>query len=59
MDSVTRCPCHKEQVQKTVPEIIEEVKDDVCDYICKWPERYYNYGALLKEKCETCALNRL
>ena len=60
MDSVTRCPCHKEPTQKTALEIIEEVKADVCDKVCKWPEEYIdNFDAMLEEKCETCPLERL
>ena len=56
MDSVTRCPCHT--TQKTALEIIEEVKSDICDKICKYREQY-DYDTLLDEYCETCPLERL
>lgn len=59
MDSVTRCPCHKEPAQKTALEIIEEVKSDICDKYCKYPEQYDNNDEMLRDVCEACALNRL
>ena len=44
--------------QKTALEIIEEVKNDICDKVCKYREQY-DYDTLLEEYCETCPLERL
>ena len=57
MDSVTRCPCHT--TQKTALEIIEEVKTDICDKYCKYPEQYDDDDEMLRDVCENCALGRL
>ena len=56
MDSVTRCPCHT--TQKTALEIIEEVKSDICDKICKYREQY-DQETLLDKCCDGCPLERL
>lgn len=50
-------------MDKTVSDIIEEVRCAVCDDYCKWPEIYEDDGrdedALLEEKCNFCPLDRL
>lgn len=43
---------------KTALEIIEEVKADVCDKICKHREQH-DYDTLLDEYCDGCPLERL
>lgn len=43
----------------SVTDIIEEVKTDICDKYCKYPEQYDNYDEMLRDVCENCALNRL
>lgn len=55
MDSVTRCPVHK----PTVADIINEVVTDICDYYCKYPEKYKDYDDMLDEQCKDCPLNKL
>ena len=48
---------------KGVPEIIEEVKDDICNNYCKWPDIWDEEaeGCELEESdhCRNCPLNRL
>ena len=46
---------------------INEIKEDICDNYCKWPEIVYSMykdvdeaqKCLEETKCETCPLNRL
>lgn len=47
------------QTTKTVFEIIEEVKTDICDNYCKYPEQYKDYDDMLDEQCDKCPLGRL
>jgi hypothetical protein len=48
---------------KTLIEIVEQVKADMCDRYCKWPDQYKGdenaYDRMIDEKCEHCPLNRL
>lgn len=53
----------------TVTDLIESIKEQVCDQLCKWPERYgvegrdvkdpERYDQMLDEVCEHCPLDRL
>lgn len=49
--------------EKTIVEIIEEVKEDICGEYCKWPGIYEEEmeGCELSESsiCAGCPLNRL
>ena len=46
--------------QKTVSEIIEEIKAEICDDYCKYPKKYKDEDALLEsDTCNRCPLNRL
>lgn len=54
--------------EKSVNEIIEEVKTEICDNYCKYPDIYdtrkdsgedYDYDRMFGEKCDRCPLNRL
>lgn len=50
--------------EKTITEILEEVKADVYDHICKYADQtdmdnQEAYEQLLAEKCNECPLNRL
>ena len=46
---------------------IEQIKEDMCDNFCKWPEWYLmNYedseeahDAMVEDMCSECPLNRL
>ena len=38
---------------------VESVKEDICKYICKWPEQINDNYELLTEHCEDCPLERL
>lgn len=50
---------HEERKEeKTVSDIIEEVKNDMCDHFCIYPRRIKSKAAL-KGICEICPLNRL
>lgn len=46
---------------------LEEIKADICDNYCKYPEQYWleyedsveAHEQMLREQCEECPLNRL
>lgn len=39
---------------------VEEIKSEICDKICKWPELYNgNPDDFISEHCQNCPLNRL
>lgn len=48
---------------KTLIEIVEQIKADMCDNYCKWPSLYKGdenaFDRLLDERCAHCPLNRL
>lgn len=48
---------------KTVPNILEEVVEQICAYYCKWPDQYEEEmeGCELSESsiCRDCPLSRL
>lgn len=41
---------------KTIPQIIEEVKEAICDEYCKYVEQYDDQDNLMNEKCQKCHL---
>ena len=53
--------------KETVTDIIQKVKEAICDNYCKWFDHYCGIYKdvedaekhLLSEKCEDCPLNRL
>ena len=46
--------------QQTIPEIIEEVKTEICDNYCKYPELFSaEEEEVLLGMCEDCPLGRL
>ena len=48
---------------KTIPQQIEEIKDDICNHYCKYPDIWDEEaeGCELAESdhCRNCPLNRL
>lgn len=54
-------------MDKTVTQIMEQVKSEICDDYCKWPEEYLQIhndpdeaqAYMLAEKCTTCPLQKL
>lgn len=48
---------------KTITAQIEEIKDDICNHYCKWPDIWdeEKEGCELSESdhCRNCPLNRL
>lgn len=44
---------------KTITQILEEVKEEVCTNICRYPFEYEDFERMLAEKCEDCPLDRL
>ena len=46
-------------MEKTVNEIIEEVKCEICDKYCRYPFEIEDEEELLKFYCENCPLGRL
>ena len=53
--------------EKTISEQFEEIKKEMCDKYCKWPERYLAeiecpdeaQEVMIEEKCKDCPLNKL
>ena len=47
--------------EKSVTDIIEEVRDEMCTHYCKWPEKWdSSQGEICdSEMCNNCPLNRL
>lgn len=54
-------------MDKSVTEIIEDVKEDICDKYCKYPLEYLAeikdpdlaHELMLETKCKNCPLQRL
>lgn len=49
-------------MEKSISEIIEEVKADICDHYCKWPDTWdeEEQGETLEDgKCVSCPLSKL
>ena len=53
----------KKPEEQTISEIIEEVKDEICQHYCKWPYQWdeEKEGIELSEStlCKNCPLRRL
>lgn len=53
----------KEETAKSVSQIIEEVKMEICDNYCRYTEIYDSndddYDAMMEERCVNCPLSRL
>ncbi len=54
------------EICKSVTEIIEEIKTEIFDHYCKYPDIYdtredsdKEYDKMIKEVCGSCPLNRL
>ena len=49
--------------EQSITEILEEVKNEMCSYYCKWPENWDEEaeGVELSEStfCRNCPLNKL
>ena len=48
--------------KQTIPEIVEEVKIEICDHYCKWPilwDEEKEEKELIVAKCIDCPLGRL
>ena len=61
-DRCRECGKQKMDETKSVRDIIDEVKNDVCDKLCKYPmEEGHEEDWLYKDNspCMTCPLNRL
>ncbi len=49
----------------TMAEITEEIKTQICDHYCKYPEQYkvknddINFDRMMQERCNDCILNLL
>lgn len=48
----------KQEKKQTIPEIIEEVKCEICDNYCKYPLEYQD-NEILEVICNRCPLNKL
>ena len=57
----------EKQKEKSVAEIVEEVKSGICDHYCRFPFEYLDkygsgnevYDRMIEEVCAECPLNRL
>lgn len=47
----------EEEKQKSVSEIIEDIKTEICNDYCKYAGKYD--GENLPKECDSCSLNRL
>lgn len=45
--------------RKTISDILEEVKEQMCDKYCKYSEQAKDEEELWNEICDKCPLNRL
>ena len=48
----------EEEKQKSVSEIIEDIKTEICNDYCKYGRIPIQYGTM-PEECYSCPLNRL
>lgn len=45
---------------ETIAYQIERIADEICDKICKWPEKYEeDEDRMYDEHCENCPLTKL
>ena len=42
-----------------IADIIEQVKENICDNYCKYPDQYESNETMIEEQCEKCPLCRL
>ena len=47
-----------EEQKMTIDQIVEEVKEEMCDKYCKYPEEYEG-SEMIDVICVDCPLNRL
>ena len=47
------------KAQRTIPEMVEEVKINICDNYCKYPSEYTDQEQMIEERCENCPLCQL
>ena len=45
--------------EKTITEIFEEIKSNICDNYCKYPSEITEHDEMIETKCSECPLNRL
>lgn len=53
--------------QKSIPEMLQEIAETMCDGYCKWPNEYLSRfkdpedanEVMLEEKCGSCPMGRL
>lgn len=45
--------------KKTITEIFEEIKSNICDNYCKYPSEITDHDEMIETKCRECPLNRL
>ena len=48
-----------EKEVKTISEILEEVKTQICDDYCRYPREIEDYDELLDGICSSCPFERL
>lgn len=48
-----------ENKEKTVSEIIEEVRSEICDNYCKYMDSVVSDEEVILKHCDDCPLNRL
>ena len=51
---------HEKQEDMSLPQILEDIHDRICDEYCKWPSQYpltsddEAYNRMGEEHCDTC-----
>lgn len=49
----------EEKKIQTIPQIIEEVKTEMCDHYCKYPSEVHDPDYMIDTICEKCPMGRL
>nr|DAY29126.1 MAG TPA: hypothetical protein [Caudoviricetes sp.] len=56
---------HEKQEGMSLPQILEDIHDRICDECCKWPSQYplatddEAYNRMGEEHCDICPVQRL
>ena len=56
---------HEKQEDMSLPQILEDIHDRICDEYCKWPSQYplatddEAYNRMGEEPCDKCPVRRL
>ncbi len=60
-----KCMGYEKQEDMSLPQILEDIHDRICDEYCKWPSQYplatddEAYNRMGEEHCDKCPVQRL